>query len=46
MSELKYNIRPLQEEALKIFKVFAAICENHKRRYYAAYEVVIGAIWH
>ena len=27
MSELEYNIRPLQEEALKIFKAFAAICE-------------------
>ena len=44
--ELKYNIRPLQEEALKIFKVFAAICEKHKLRYYAAYGTALGAIRH
>ena len=43
---LKYNIRPLQEEALKIFKVFAAICEKHKLRYYAAYGTALGAIRH
>ena len=29
MSEVEYNIRPLQEEVLKIFKVFAAICDKH-----------------
>ena len=28
MSEVKYNIKPLQEEVLKIFKVFAAGCEK------------------
>lgn len=44
--ELKYNIRPLQEEALKIFKVFAAICEKYKLRYYAAYGTALGAIRH
>ena len=46
MSELKYNIRPLQEEVLKIFKVFAAICEKHGLRYYAAYGTALGAIRH
>lgn len=43
---LNYDIRPLQEEALKIFKVFAAICEKHKLRYYAAYGTALGAIRH
>ena len=28
MSEVEHNIRPLQEEILKIFKVFAARCEK------------------
>ena len=28
MSEVKYNIRPLQEAVLEIFKVFAARCEK------------------
>ena len=28
MSEVKYNIRPLQEEVMKIFKVFSARCEK------------------
>lgn len=28
MSEVEYNIRPLQEEVLKIFKVGAARCEK------------------
>lgn len=46
MSELKYNIRPLQEEVLKIFKVFAAICEKHGLKYYAAYGTALGAIRH
>lgn len=46
MSELEYNIRPLQEEVLKIFKVFAAICEKHGLRYYAAYGTALGAIRH
>ena len=46
MSEVKYNIRPLQEEVLKIFKVFAAICEKHGLRYYAAYGTALGAIRH
>ena len=46
MSEVKYNIRPLQEEVLKIFKVFAAICEKHRLRYYAAYGTALGAIRH
>ena len=46
MSELEYNIRPLQEEALKIFKVFAAICDKHGLRYYAAYGTALGAIRH
>ena len=46
MMELKYNIRPLQDEALKIFKIFAAICERHGLRYYAAYGTALGAIRH
>ena len=46
MSEVKYNIKPLQEEVLKIFKVFAAICEKHGLRYYAAYGTALGAIRH
>ena len=46
MKDLKYNIRPLQEEALKIFKVFAAICEKHGLKYYAAYGTALGAIRH
>lgn len=46
MSEVKYNIRPLQEQILKIFKVFAAICEKHGLRYYAAYGTALGAIRH
>ena len=29
MSEGKYNIRPLQEEVLKIFKGFAALGEKY-----------------
>ena len=29
MSEVKYNIRPLQEEILKIFKGFAAMGEKY-----------------
>ena len=37
MSEVKYNIRPLQEEALKIFKVFAAICKKHELRLFCNY---------
>ena len=46
MSEVKYNIRPLQEEVLKIFKVYSAICEKHGLRYYAAYGTALGAIRH
>ena len=46
MAEVKYNIRPLQMEALKIFKVFSEICERHKLRYYAAYGTALGAIRH
>ena len=46
MSEVKYNIRPLQKEVLKIFKIFAAICEKHGLRYYAAYGTALGAIRH
>lgn len=42
----EYNIRPLQEEVLKIFKAFADICGKHGLRYYAAYGTALGAIRH
>ena len=46
MSELKYNIRPLQEAVLRVFKEFARICERHDLKYYAAYGTALGAIRH
>ena len=46
MSELKYNIKPLQDETLRIFKVFAGICERRNLRYYAVYGTALGAIRH
>lgn len=44
--ELKYNIRPLQEAVLRVFKEFAKICERHELKYYAAYGTALGAIRH
>ena len=44
--ELKYNIRPLQEAVLRVFKEFAKICEHHGLKYYAAYGTALGAIRH
>lgn len=45
-STANYNIRPLQEEALKIFKEFKRICDKHKLKYYAAYGTALGAVRH
>ena len=44
--ELKYNIRPLQEAVLRVFKEFAKICDRHELKYYAAYGTALGAIRH
>ena len=45
-STANYNIRPLQEDALKIFKEFKRICDKHKLKYYAAYGTALGAVRH
>ena len=41
-----YNIRPLQEAALAIFKEYVKICDRHSLKYYAAYGTALGAIRH
>lgn len=46
MSKPTYNLRPLQDAALAIFKEFAQICELHGFRYYAMYGTALGAIRH
>ena len=46
MQDMNYNIRPLQEAVLRIFKVFAMICGRHGLRYYAAYGTALGAVRH
>ena len=46
LSDLKYNIRPLQSVVLSIFKEYAEICQKYGFRYYAAYGTALGAIRH
>lgn len=46
MNKATYNLRPLQDAALAIFKEFAQICERHGFRYYAMYGTALGAIRH
>lgn len=46
MSEPTYNLKPLQEAVLRVFKEFARICERHDLKYYAAYGTALGAIRH
>lgn len=42
----KWNLRPFQDEVLKIFKVFDAICKKYDLRYYADGGTALGAIRH
>lgn len=41
-----YNLRPLWDELLKIYGVFAAICDKHNLRYYACGGTALGAVRH
>ena len=42
----EYNLRPLWDELLKIYKVFASICDKHHLRYYACGGTALGAVRH
>lgn len=42
----EYNLRPLWNELLKIYKVFASICDKHHLRYYACGGTALGAVRH
>ncbi|MBR2772958.1 MAG: LicD family protein [Kiritimatiellae bacterium] len=42
----EYNLRPLWDELLKVYKVFAAICDKHHLRYYACGGTALGAVRH
>ena len=44
MSE--YNLRPLWDELINIYKVIAAICDKHHLRYYACGGTALGAVRH
>ena len=43
---VNWDIKPIQDEVLKVFKTFASICSKHGLRYYAAYGTALGAIRH
>ena len=42
----EYNLRPLWDELLKVYTVFAAICNKHHLRYYACGGTALGAVRH
>lgn len=42
----EYNLRPLWDELLRIYKVFAEICDKHHLRYYACGGTALGAVRH
>lgn len=42
----EYNLRPLWDELIEIYKVFAAICDKHHLRYYACGGTALGAVRH
>lgn len=41
-----YNLRPLWDAILEVYKVFAAICDKHGLRYQAAMGTALGAVRH
>ena len=45
-SERKWNIRPFQNEVLRIFREFECICKKYNLRYYAIGGTALGAVRH
>ena len=46
MKNENWNIKPVQEAVLSVFRAFEQICTRHNLRYYAAYGTALGAIRH
>lgn len=46
MSAPEWNLKPVQDVVLDIFKAFATICRKFDLRYFAAYGTALGAIRH
>lgn len=44
--DTQWDIKPIQQEVLKIFKAFASVCKRHGLRYFAAYGTALGAVRH
>ena len=42
----EYDLRPIWDELLTIYKVYAAICDKHHLRYYACGGTALGAVRH
>lgn len=43
---MEYDIKPVQNEILKILRVFQQLCEKHSLRYYAYCGTALGAVRH
>ena len=46
MDATKYNLEPIWNEVLGIYREFASICQKHSLRYYAAFGTTLGAVRH
>ena len=43
---LPYNLAPVWKVVLDIYREFAAICQRHSLRHYAAFGTALGAVRH